>query len=315
MTDLRAMEAERLQLLREWSATSARSQQSALGWSETGHDCRRYVWNRLHDVPSPNATHQHVLAALRGTGTHAALEPFLESLGYEVEKAVEYAGIPGHCDAYRDGVVEDTKSALVEKVRALRLYGPSAAWRAQVQGYARALAEKGHEVHTVRIVAYAIDSSDEIAIWQEPYDPESADESVESVILLASRETPPEPGMDASWCEKWCRFFGEGGCPGRDPDSDLVELDDPVVVSAVADLVAARADMDEAKKRKEAAQSVLDGVVGTAHGYAVTQVTRRPSMVPDDDQVRKLWETLNGVLPMKERAGSSYVSVRRQRAK
>jgi len=307
--------AERLADLREWASTSQRSQQSELGWSEIGHSCSRYVWNRLHGVPSPNLTKQHVLAALRGTGVHAELEPFLETLGYQVEFEVEYGGIPGHVDAYRDGVVEDTKSALAEKVRSLRLHGPSQAWRTQVHGYARALAEKGHDVHTVRIVAYAIDSSDEITVWEEPYNPEIAERAVARVLELAEQTDPPEPGMDVSWCEKFCRFHGEGGCTGRTVGDGLPELDDPAVLAAVEGLREARADVKEANERKKAAEHALAGVAGIADGFAVTQVTVAPSEVPDDERIRDAYRfVIDDELPTKTKSGYSYVSVRKARS-
>src|SRR6185312_5827678 len=213
---------------------------------------------RLHAAPETN-TETHVLASVRGTAVHTHLEPLLESLGYEVESEVEYAGILGHVDAFRDGVVEDTKSCLASKARALRMYGPSEGWRIQVQGYARAKAEKGIPVHTVRIVAYAIDSSEELVVWEEPYDPDIAERAVGRVDALAAQDDPPEPGMDASWCESFCTFYG--ACPGRQPSDTLPELDDPVLAAAVADLRAAREDVKAATERKKAAEETLRGVV------------------------------------------------------
>lgn len=307
---------ERLEDLRAYLATSERSQQAELGMSELGHECPRYIWSVLHHVPTVN-TSQHVLAAMRGTGVHKVLEPYLESRGWTVEAEVEYGGVPGHVDAYRDGIVEDEKSALTSKVRALAEYGPSKAWRYQLHTYARALNEKGEPIHTVRIVAYAIDSSDEITVWEEPYSPEIADEAVSNALRIAALDDPPAPGMDLSWCERFCKFYdatGERGCPSRASGSRLVELEDSVLRQAAVDLRAARDEVKDATQRKKAAEAVLEGVNGLSDGYAITQVTVQASEVPDDEAIRSGYAFVLGELPTREKAGYSYVSVRKARA-
>jgi hypothetical protein len=316
MTDLRALEAERLAELRDWLGQRARSQQTALGWSGVGSDCERQTWNTLHGVPKVN-DQQRVLASMRGIAVHEFLAPFFAERGWQIETEVEFAGIPGSVDLLRDGVVEDIKTGSADKVRALRTYGPDRSWRWQVQGYARSLVEKGYDVHTVRIVAYAYDSSEEVGAWEEPYDPSVSDEALAHVADLAGRDEPPAPGKDASFCKDWCSFYDEfmdkGGCPSRTLGANLVELEDTVLRSAASDLRTARDDVKAATERKKAAEAVLSGVTGLVDGYAVTQVTVQPSEVPDDEAIREAYGFIVGDLPMKERNGYSYVSIRKAR--
>lgn len=309
--------AERLGELREWLGKRERSLQTELGWSGVGSDCDRQTWNVLHGVPKVN-DRQRVLAGMRGIAVHEFLAPFFAERGWQIETEVEWGGIPGSVDLLRDGVVEDIKTGSADKVRSLALYGPTRGWRWQVQGYARALAEKGHDVRTVRIVAYAYDSSEEVAAWEEPYLPEVSDEALAHVAELADREDAPAPGKDADFCRNWCSFFDEtmskGGCPSRTLGSRLVELEDPVLRQAAVALRQARDEAKAATERKKAAESVLDGASGLVDGYAVTQVTVAPSEVPDDEAIREAHRFVIGELPTREKAGYSYVSVRKARA-
>jgi hypothetical protein len=210
MTDLRALEQERLQLLREWSANQARSKQTTLGRSEIGHDCTRYVWNATHGVPAVNPD-QHVLASMRGTAFHTLLEGILGPAGWSTEVYIEGDGMPGRVDLLRDGTVEDSKTGDADKARALRSYGPNRQRRWQVHLYGKALEDAGHEVHTVRITLYALDSSDEIAMWQEPYSREVAEEA------LAYRDPPAHPVA--------ARYAAGPTCPAPGPQQ---EADRPV---------------------------------------------------------------------------------------
>jgi hypothetical protein len=317
MTNLRDLEQERLQLLRNWSAQQARSQQTTLGRSEIGHDCTRYVWNALHDVPAVNRN-QHVLASLRGTAFHTLLEDILGPAGWSTEVYIDGDGMPGRVDLLRDGVVEDSKTGDGDKARALRGYGPNRQRRWQVHLYGKALEDAGHPVHTVRITMYALDSSDEIAMWQEPYSREVAEEALAYRDRIAEQDEAPLPGKDMDWCSKFCKFYDEsmteGGCPSRllgDADPDLTE---PEQIAAVHDMREAREDAKKAAERKAAAAAVLAGVRGVADGFLVKTVVRSGSESVDVDAVDwDAYEAIVGPVPKKVSGGSSYVSISKAR--
>jgi hypothetical protein len=106
-----------------------------------------------------------------------------------------------------EGVVEDHKTKDGGGVYALRRYGPSRAYRWQLHLYGRGLELQGYEVKTVRIVAYAIDSSDDVAVWQEPYDRQIAQDALDHLARHTDLEDPPGPQKDAQdWCAKFCQY-------------------------------------------------------------------------------------------------------------
>ncbi len=162
-----------------------------------------------------------------------------------------------------------------------------------------------------------MDSSEAVVVWEEPFDQSIADEALARVAEMRDLEQPPAPGKDASWCERFCKFFDpsmdQGGCPSRTLGANLVELDDPVLRQAAQDLRAARDDVKAAQERKKAAETALGGVTGLVDGYAVTQVSVQPTEVPDDEAIREGFQFVIGDLPTKTKAGYSYVSIRKAR--
>ena len=299
--------------IREYEAGTERSRQTALGWSGVGTDCDRQLWSTLHKAPRPNADNVRILAALRGHAVHAYLGPLLERWGWTVEAEVEWAGIPGHVDAHRGSVAMDLKTSTADKVRALRLHGPERGWRVQVQGYARALVEKGHPIDTVRILALATDSSEERVVWEAPFDAQVSDDAVEHVAEMADMDDPPRPGKDEAFCRDWCVFYGpdSGGCPSMLAGAALAELDDPALRSAVLDHVEAKAARDAADKRVKAAAALLEGQWGTVDGWTVRQASRKGSTTVDVGALdREGYELLVGPWPERQGAPSSWVEVR-----
>lgn len=308
---------ERLDLLRQAEAATDRSQQVGIGWSGIGSDCARQVWSHAHGVPKVN-DRQRILAALRGHAVHEYVGPAFLDSGWQVETPVEYRGIPGHVDLYRDGVVEDIKTCDADKARAMELYGPQQAWRVQVHGYAAGLVEQGHAVHTVRIVAYAIDSSEKVVVWEESFDRAVADEFVDRYERLAEQAEPPLPAKEPEFCQNWCGFYDamldKGGCPSRLLGDTDVELADPILVSAVHDMREAREDAKKAADRKAAAASVLHGQRGVVDGLLVRTVVREGSASVDVAALDlDAYEAIVGPVPMKTSGGSSYVSISKAR--
>lgn len=270
--------AERLAMLRRFSAGMARSQQTEVGWSEIGQDCTAALWHQLHGRPVTNHD-THVLASLRGTGTHSIIEQAFraedpDSKRYLTEVEVNAYGIPGHVDLYdqQEEVAEDHKTMERDEVVSIRNHGVPRKYRWQIHGYARGLEEAGHTPKTVRITAYSIDGSDDVAVWQEPYDPQVVVEALAHRDRIAAMELPPRPQKDAlGWCVKFCPFFdpsGEVGCPGLSSVKDAPEITDPLVIEAVKEYAAIR---DE-KKRKDAAKAAFRGLEGRAGDFLISWV-------------------------------------------
>lgn len=270
--------AERLAMVRRFSANMARSQQAEVGWSEIGQDCTAALWHQLHGSPVTNKD-THVLAALRGTGTHALIEQAFraedpDGKRYLTETEINADGVLGHCDLYDqvEHVVEDHKTMERDEVVSIRNHGVPRKYRWQVHGYARGMELAGYTPRTVRITAYSIDGSDDIAVWQEPYDPAVVEEALAHRDRIAAMETPPRPQKDAlGWCVKFCPFYdpsGEVGCPGLSSGKDAPEITDPLVIEAVAEYASIR---DE-KKRKDAAKAAFRGAEGRAGKWLVSWV-------------------------------------------
>lgn len=303
--------AEWLTTIRSWANSSARSQQTEIGWSEVGDDdCA--TWRTLHAGPTTNPDAK-VLASVRGTAVHSLLEPLLRSHGWQTEVEVEWGGVVGHVDAYRDGIVLDLKTGDEDKANALRRYGPERNHRWQVQGYARALAEKGHPVTKVCILMVATDTSDAVAVWEDDYRPEIADEALAHVAELAEQSIPPRPGRDPSWCADWCRHFdadgSKGGCPSWGI-RDRVEIEDEGYRQAARDVY----ELADLAKRKSAAKARLEGVEGTVDDLTVRRASRKGSSSLDIDAMDlAAYEALIGEVPYRASAGSSWVEVKRSR--
>jgi hypothetical protein len=307
------LEAEVLGLIREHYDSLPRTQQAALGWSSVGSECSRQLWSHLTGQPKVNAANVKILAGTRGHAMHAYLEPVFEAAGWQTEVPVEFAGIPGHVDLYRPPVVADLKTGDAAKVRAMRAYGPERGWRVQVQGYARALVEKGYEVTTVRIIAIAYDSSEEVAVWQEPYDPSVTDDALERVADLSLLLTAPEPEKFVDFCSAWCSFYdetGENGCPSLAPNADTPELSDPRMVRALADFTDHKALEKEAEQAKKAAASVLESAYGQAFDMRVKTIARQDGEEVDTSQLLEFWKLVHETPPMRRKPGYSYVDVR-----
>lgn len=308
---------ERLDLLRDAERATDRSQQTSIGWSGIGSDCTRQVWNYAHDVPKVN-DRQRILAALRGHAVHEYIGPAFANTGWQVEAPVTYRGIPGHVDLFRDGVVEDIKTCDSDKARAMELYGPQQAWRVQVHGYAAGLVEQGHTVHTVRITAYSIDSSEKVVVWEEPFDRTVADDYVDRFERLAEQADAPAPAKDPEFCANWCPFYDamldRGGCPSRLLGDDEPVLDDPELVAAVHDMREAREDAKKANERKQAAAAALAGVRGVVGDLLVRTVVRAGSETVDVAALDlESYEAIIGPVPRKVSGGSSYVSISKAR--
>lgn len=199
-----------------------RSKQVEIGPSSLG-GCRRQVYYHLTQQPTTNPETEH-LAAILGTFIHSGIaeaikreDPFGDN--FLIEQEVNHGGIKGHVDLFikDEGMVVDWKTT---KKKSLR-YFPSEQQRWQVQVYGWLLANTGHEVKKVALVAIPRDGEmAEIRVHVEAYNEAIALQAIawlDDVKKSADEKKAPPAEKWAGFCANYCQFYdakGVIGCPG-----------------------------------------------------------------------------------------------------
>jgi len=197
-----------------------RSQQTQLGASSVG-GCRRQAWSILNGIPKSNHDTEH-LAAIIGTSLHATIAGAMEAadpFGNEflIEQAFETEHLKGHCDLFikSTGTVIDWKTTTKKKLAEF----PNDQQRMQVQLYGYLIEEAGHMVAEVALVAIPRDGqTKDIKVHSEPYSREMAQQGLDWITDIKSRETPPAPEKSAFFCKNYCAWYdqsGKVGCQGK----------------------------------------------------------------------------------------------------
>lgn len=301
-----SMAATVVHALLDADAARPRSTQAAVGPSEIG-GCRAKAWHRINAtaVSNPDARR---LAAIMGTAIHAAIEAALtrtDPWRYELERAVEVDGLPGHIDCYdtATATVWDWKTITKKNVD----WFPSLAQRWQAHLYGWLLSQTGRPVARVGLVGIVRDGhEDDVIEVVEDYDPGIAGDALAWLAQVRAAETCPPPEKDAAtFCARFCEFHG--ACPGlakHTPAGGPPLGED--TSAAVHAWLAAKADADDAKRRLEAARAALEGVSGTtADGWRVSWSTRAAATV-DRDAIKSAL----GAVPMKPGRESAVLSVK-----
>lgn len=208
--------------LNAYDASRDRSKQIEIGPSSLG-GCRRQVYYNLTDQPVTNPETE-ALAAILGTFIHAGIseaikreDPFGDN--FIIEEEVSHGGLKGHVDLFikDSGMVVDWKTT---KKKSLR-YFPSLQQRWQVQTYGWLLAQNGHEVNQVALVAIPRDGEmAEIRTHVEAYDEALALEALawlEEVKASAVEKIAPPAEKWSGFCSSYCKFYdatGATGCQG-----------------------------------------------------------------------------------------------------
>lgn len=219
MIDLQGM---LIKSLEAYDSQRDRSQQVEVGPSSIG-GCRRQVYHILKQTPKVN-TETESLASILGTFIHSGIadsikreDPFGDN--FIIEQEVTFGDLKGHVDLFiKDlGLVVDWKTT---KKKSLR-YFPKLQQRMQVQVYGYLLAQNGHDVKNVSLVAIPRDGiMTEIRAHVEPYDEALALEGLAWLnnlrALVAQNGAAPEPTENLGFCAAYCDFYdptGEVGCP------------------------------------------------------------------------------------------------------
>jgi hypothetical protein len=219
MTDLNNLLTKSLTA---FDANRDRSKQVEVGPSGLG-GCRRQIYYHLTEQPVTNPETES-LAAILGTFIHSGIseailreDPFGDN--FIIEEEVSHNGLKGHVDLYikDSGMVVDWKTT---KKKSLR-YFPSQQQRWQVQTYGWLLANNGHEVKQVALVAIPRDGEmSEIRVHVEDYDESVAMEAInwlETIKVQAEARILPPADKWAGFCASYCRYYdatGAIGCQG-----------------------------------------------------------------------------------------------------
>jgi hypothetical protein len=219
MIDLQGM---LIKSLEAFDSQRDRSQQVEVGPSAIG-GCRRQVYHILKQSPKVNSDTES-LASILGTFIHSGIaeaikreDPFGDN--FIIEQEVIFGNLKGHVDLFiKDlGMVVDWKTTKKTSLR----YFPKLQQRMQVQVYGYLLAQNGHEVKNVALVAIPRDGiMTEIRAHVEAYDEALALEGLAWLndlrALVALNGPAPEPTERLNFCAAYCDFYdptGEVGCP------------------------------------------------------------------------------------------------------
>jgi hypothetical protein len=222
MADMVDLQGMLIKSLEAFDSQRDRSQQVEVGPSAIG-GCRRQVYHILKQSPKVNSDTES-LASILGTFIHAGIaeaikreDPFGDN--FIIEQEVTFGNLKGHVDLFiKDlGMVVDWKTTKKTSLR----YFPKLQQRMQVQVYGYLLAQNGHEVKNVALVAIPRDGiMTEIRAHVEPYDEALALEGLAWLndlrALVALNGPAPEPTERLNFCAAYCDYYdptGEVGCP------------------------------------------------------------------------------------------------------
>lgn len=209
------------------SATSPRSLQQRIGFSELGGTCDRALAHRLRGTPRINFPDP--LASLLGVGIHLGLAEIFRRRDagtgrYLIEHPVEYGGSKGTVDLFdrRLKTVIDWKSKPLAKVKRVRAGGPSPDYVTQLHLYGTALREAGEAVDEVALVFLPIDGTlPDIHVWRSPLDPSIAHKAIARLSGMDGKGITDVPATPSPLCP-WCAWHRPGStdlsiaCPGKD---------------------------------------------------------------------------------------------------
>lgn len=275
-TTERTEELTTAQLLLEWDARRARSQQAEIGMSEVG-GCQRRAGYRLAGTTPTNRGSS--VQAVMGTAVHAAVEQVFREMQEAglipaddlVEFEVRFAGVLGHLDRYeaRTQRIRDTKTTSDRWLQHIKIYGASEQHLWQTHLYAAAVMQTGRRVREIIIDYLARDTGDD---HQEivPFDTKHVRDAMRwlenirtTPLEMLNRDYEP----DSSFCGN-CPFFKTcwgGAVPNRDLRSVLL-VEDPDKEKWARQLFEARAAKKIAEALEAEAKGALDGLRPVTEG-------------------------------------------------
>jgi len=246
--------------------------------------CRKAVEYRENPPADYEPIPTDKRAALMGTLVHEGVRR-IRKRRYPwrlFELPVDVPGLdrPGKCDEYDPmvGVVNDLKTAGDWKWEAIAEDGPPQGEWEQAQMYALGLARAGHYVTEVRIT-YVQRANGKDEVYVRPYDEAFALAAVDKLVAVLDAldaGLPLPRDREGPSTDTVCRVY----CPARDhcwnvpaaeaaqrsPESWTLVHDDEDVEYQLSTYAEARTVEGDAKKTKERAKALLDGVPEGQYG-------------------------------------------------
>lgn len=270
MTAVEERDLTTAELLLEWDARRARSNQAEIGMSEVG-GCQRRAGYRLAGTPPTNRGSS--VQAVMGTAIHAAVEQVFHEMQEaglipaedRVEFEVRFAGVLGHLDRYeaRTFRIKDTKTTSDRWLQRIKVHGASEQHLWQTHLYAAAAMQAGLKVREIVIDYLARDSGADHQVVV----PFSTKHVRDAMAWLENIRTTPLDMLNrdyeptSSFCGN-CPFFAtcwDGAVPNRDLRSVLL-VEDPDKARWAQQLWDAREAIKAAKKLEEEAKGALDAL-------------------------------------------------------
>jgi ubiquitin len=247
--------------------------------------CPRSVWYREQPPADfvPDVVDQR--RAALGTIIHKRAEAVRSRLYpwrlYEFTVTVPGLDRPGRVDEYDPvlGEVTDDKTAGSRKWEMVGADGPTADAWAQGMVYGLALDDMGWPVKTIRIIVINRDTGQE-EHFRRDFDPAEAradlDDLIELATMLDLGIVPERTGVGpasfpCSWCvaKSHCWNIEAADAAGRSPESYTLlgpDPDDKVIEWAGVRVIEARKAATDAKKAKDEADALIDGVKAGTYG-------------------------------------------------
>jgi CRISPR/Cas system-associated exonuclease Cas4 (RecB family) len=281
----------------------SRSTQVNVGPSEIG-GCARRLWYRINEVEPTN--HDTLrLSAIMGTAIHTLIESvFADRDDFLTETEVEWDGIKGHIDLIdtSTSTIWDWKTTTKSGLG----YFPSKQQIEQVQIYGYLATQNDYPIETVGLVAIPRDGNEnDIVEWSAPYDEQVALAAIERYLDIRADFVPPPPEKEASFCQKYCPFFGT--CEG------IVEASNDKLIENLEtiELITSYKDLQELSKGIKAqldfAKEALEGTTGvTPDGTIIKWSSVAGRQTIDEAAVA---EAL-GFVPKKQGEGYSRLTIK-----
>jgi hypothetical protein len=229
-----AVKARLMEVIKWADANSDRTLQVGLGPSELGENCERQLAYRIAGVQGVNK-YMDPWKAIVGTAIHSWLEDAVNSYqrAHGLHEFMTETVIPidemvtGHSDLFWRNSVWDYKSKGKDKLKQLKLHGPTDKEIDQIQLYGLGQERAGRKVEYVGIIGLPRDGwLEDIVVWADKYDRRYAESVLQRPYLIALNllEQQPidwesVPAAPSRLCG-FCPFYRGGrpadstGCPG-----------------------------------------------------------------------------------------------------
>jgi len=277
------------ELLRQWDRDNYVPSGPGLTLSRLG-GCRRQAGYLIAETPPSDPERDddeddsESIPHIIGTAVHLVAKAAGEKFGKPGdlhEHVVEVAGMWGKLDRYEaeTRTVTDLKT-VYNRIPKVRAYGPTVQELWQVTALAAGLILTGVPVDRVRI-DYLDRAGGDPFSWSAPLNPAVLREAlawVEEVRSADAEWLPRDHNAGSKTCGR-CPFRSlcwGGAVPGRRPESVLF-VENPDARRWVEELLAAKADREDAEDREERAKYALD---------ALRQEDRKSHTVEADGGVR-----------------------------